>query len=59
MELDGVALRQRYNTAPHLRRGLKSKGEKLRRLVFICTENANRSQMAEAFARHHGREGLE
>jgi protein-tyrosine-phosphatase len=26
----------------------------LRRVVFVCVENANRSQMAEAFARIHG-----
>jgi protein-tyrosine-phosphatase len=25
-----------------------------RRIVFICVENSNRSQMAEAFARRHG-----
>src|SRR3954470_6487701 len=25
-----------------------------RRVVFVCTENSNRSQMAEAFARVHG-----
>jgi protein-tyrosine-phosphatase len=24
------------------------------RVLFVCTENANRSQMAEAFARRHG-----
>jgi protein-tyrosine-phosphatase len=26
----------------------------LKRLLFVCVENANRSQMAEAFARMHG-----
>jgi protein-tyrosine-phosphatase len=26
----------------------------LKRALFVCTENANRSQMAEAFARIHG-----
>ena len=25
-----------------------------KRVLFVCTENANRSQMAEAFARMHG-----
>jgi len=25
-----------------------------KRVLFVCTENANRSQMAEAFARRHG-----
>jgi len=30
-----------------------------KRLLFVCTENSNRSQMAEAFARMHGGEGLE
>lgn len=24
------------------------------KLLFVCIENSNRSQMAEAFARHHG-----
>ncbi|MCP3985672.1 MAG: arsenate reductase ArsC [bacterium] len=27
-------------------------------LLFVCVENANRSQMAEAFARHHGGVGV-
>ncbi|MCK7593741.1 arsenate reductase ArsC [Pseudomarimonas salicorniae] len=26
----------------------------IRRLLFVCVENSNRSQMAEAFARLHG-----
>ena len=26
----------------------------MKRLVFVCVENSNRSQMAEAFARIHG-----
>jgi protein-tyrosine-phosphatase len=26
----------------------------LRRVLFVCVENSNRSQMAEAFARRHG-----
>ena len=26
----------------------------LRRVLFVCVENSNRSQMAEAFARLHG-----
>lgn len=25
-----------------------------RRILFVCVENSNRSQMAEAFARHYG-----
>lgn len=29
------------------------------RLLFVCVENACRSQMAEAFARHHADFGLE
>jgi protein-tyrosine-phosphatase len=29
------------------------------RLLFVCVENANRSQMAEAFARMHGGPGVE
>jgi protein-tyrosine-phosphatase len=29
------------------------------RLLFVCVENANRSQMAEAFARIHGGPGVE
>ncbi len=31
----------------------------LKRVVFICVENANRSQMAEAFARIHGADRVE
>jgi protein-tyrosine-phosphatase len=30
-----------------------------RRLLFVCVENSNRSQMAEAFARIHGGERVE
>lgn len=29
------------------------------RLLFVCVENSNRSQMAEAFARIHGKERVE
>jgi protein-tyrosine-phosphatase len=29
------------------------------RLLFVCVENANRSQMAEAFARLHGADDVE
>lgn len=30
-----------------------------KRVLFVCVENSNRSQMAEAFARLHGGEGVE
>ena len=30
-----------------------------KRLLFVCAENSNRSQMAEAFARIHGGDGVE
>ena len=30
-----------------------------RRILFLCVENSNRSQMAEAFARIHGRDKVE
>jgi arsenate reductase (thioredoxin) len=30
-----------------------------KRLLFVCVENSNRSQMAEAFARIHGRDKVE
>jgi protein-tyrosine-phosphatase len=30
-----------------------------RRVLFVCVENSNRSQMAEAFARMHGGDGVE
>lgn len=30
-----------------------------KRVLFVCVENANRSQMAEAFARLHGGESVE
>jgi protein-tyrosine-phosphatase len=29
-------------------------GQRTRRVLFVCVENANRSQMAEAFAHTHG-----
>jgi arsenate reductase (thioredoxin) len=31
----------------------------MKRIVFVCVENSNRSQMAEAFARMHGGEAVE
>lgn len=31
----------------------------IKRLLFVCVENSNRSQMAEAFARIHGAEKFE
>jgi len=31
----------------------------MKRVLFVCVENANRSQMAEAFARLHGGETVE
>lgn len=30
-----------------------------KRVVFVCVENSNRSQMAEAFARIHGGDGVD
>jgi len=30
-----------------------------KRVLFVCIENSNRSQMAEAFARMHGGPGIE
>jgi protein-tyrosine-phosphatase len=33
--------------------------DRVTRLLFVCVENANRSQMAEAFARIHGGTGVE
>jgi protein-tyrosine-phosphatase len=30
-----------------------------KRVLFVCVENSNRSQMAEAFARMHGGVGIE
>ena len=30
-----------------------------KRILFVCVENSNRSQMAEAFARMHGGEAVE
>ena len=31
----------------------------MKRVLFVCVENSNRSQMAEAFARLHGGSGVE
>jgi protein-tyrosine-phosphatase len=31
----------------------------VKRVIFVCVENSNRSQMAEAFARIHGGERVE
>src|SRR5687768_18142370 len=34
-------------------------GPTMKRVLFVCIENANRSQMAEAFARIHGGDAVE
>lgn len=34
------------------------KGLNMVSLLFVCVENSNRSQMAEAFARMHGKDGV-
>lgn len=34
-------------------------GKPKRRILFVCVENSNRSQMAEAFARRHGGDQVE
>lgn len=31
----------------------------MKRVLFVCTENSNRSQMAEAFARMHGGDAVD
>jgi protein-tyrosine-phosphatase len=31
----------------------------MKRVIFVCVENSNRSQMAEAFARIHGGDNIE
>jgi protein-tyrosine-phosphatase len=31
----------------------------MKRILFVCVENSNRSQMAEAFARMHGKGAIE
>ncbi|HEV3116829.1 MAG TPA: arsenate reductase ArsC, partial [Gemmataceae bacterium] len=33
--------------------------DRSKRVLFVCVENSNRSQMAEAFARIHGRNAVE
>jgi protein-tyrosine-phosphatase len=34
-------------------------GNRRKRVIFVCVENSNRSQMAQAFARIHGGDGVE
>jgi arsenate reductase len=38
---------------------LRGSCEKMRRVLFVCVENAGRSQMAEAFAKAYGKDKLE
>jgi hypothetical protein len=42
------------NLAPERESNLKS-GENTKKILFVCIENAGRSQMAEAFARYYGK----
>jgi len=37
----------------------KVSDENVRKFLFVCVENAGRSQMAEAFAKHYGRGKIE
>ena len=37
----------------------KPRGESVKKLLFVCVENAGRSQMAEAFAKHYGKGKIE
>jgi len=37
----------------------KVSDENVRKILFVCVENAGRSQMAEAFAKHYGRGKIE
>ncbi len=37
----------------------RSENHPVRRVLFVCVQNSNRSQMAEAFARIHGGVGVE
>jgi arsenate reductase len=34
-------------------------GRHVKRVLFVCVENSNRSQMAEVFARMHGGDGVD
>jgi arsenate reductase (thioredoxin) len=36
-----------------------SAGRSVKKILFVCVENSNRSQMAEAFARAHGQSKVE
>lgn len=38
---------------------LKTNFYKMKKILFVCVENSNRSQMAEAFAKIHGKGKLE
>ena len=38
---------------------MNENNQTVKRLLFVCVENSNRSQMAEAFARIHGGEAIE
>lgn len=37
----------------------KTEMEKMKKILFVCAENAGRSQMAEAFAKHYGKGKVE
>lgn len=42
-----------------LRATMLRKLQLMKRVIFVCVENSNRSQMAEAFARMHGADHVE
>jgi protein-tyrosine-phosphatase len=35
------------------------RNERLKKVLFVCVENAGRSQMAEGFAKHYGKDKVE
>ena len=43
----------------HILVNLNEKRTLVKRILFVCVENSNRSQMSEAFAKIHGRHDVE
>ena len=54
-----ACLSRQHLQRPSTSHSKSAKMDDMKRILFVCVENSNRSQMAEAFVRIHGKEAVE